>query len=218
MYAYAIESDNFCKIGVCSDFDRRMSSYKQKITIKRNFISEIPKNENPNVICLFIESYIMERFNSETEYIYGANYDEIVSCLKESIKKIPNNPFYIKILDAEIYYNSDGYLSINNALDYINGIREEKNKPLPRIDVYFKTLETKMFIDILEKTIGIPAVIGKKGKYGGTCVLPQVLLDFIMWCDSSLKVKTYDFMISEDYLEFISIIPKYKNIKKQDNK
>lgn len=206
MFAYVLKSSDFCKIGVTNNVFVRKSQYKCEIL---DFFSiEIPNCND--IKCMFIESYVIEKSNSETEYIYYSDFDTIISILLEAMAKLPDKLFHMNIFNQDVYYNNDGYISINSIVEYVNSIRISKFKTAVRFDVYLKSLETQDFISQLENKFKRKAIIGKRGKFGGTCVLPHIILDFLIWSEVSLKINTYQFMFSDDYISFLSLMPEYK--------
>ena len=210
MFVYAVEKDGFVKIGVSVDINKRIASYG---AIKQSQYFEI---EGAYLIekARFIESGLQERFNSETEYLCGANFDEVVDYIQVLLSKLPDKTFHFMPLMIELVYNEYGYIDLQGVTDHINKHRIMLNKPLARIDKYMGAVSTKQFLSYLESVLKVQPVFGKRGKYGGTFVLPYVVLDYLAWADVELKIKVYEYMYSNlDYIDFINLCRKKANVE-----
>ena len=117
-------------------------------------------------------------------------------------------------LMIELVYNEDGYIDLQGVTDHINNHRIMLGKPLARIDKYMGAVSTKQFLSSLESTLKVQPVFSKRGKYGGTFVLPYVVLDYLAWADVELKIKVYEYMYSNlDYIDFINLCREKANVE-----
>ena len=210
MTVYAVEKENFVKIGVSANIKSRIASYGN---VKQSRCFEI---EGQYLVekARFIETGLQEKFNSETEYLYGANFDEVVEYIQFLLSKLPNKAFTFMPLMIELVYNEDGYIDLQGVTDHINSHRIKLNKPLAKIDKYMGAISTKQFLSSLENTLKVKPVFSKRGKYGGTFVLPYVVLDYLAWADVELKIKVYEYMYSNlDYINFINLCGKEANVE-----
>ena len=205
MKAYVLETDMFIKIGVSKDIETRIATYKD---VKRYEVLEIGGDYLVEK-ARFFECGMMDKFNSETEFLSGEDFDDVLEYAKQLIKKLPNKTFYFMPLMIELVYNEDGYIDLENVTQHINNERLNKSKPMARIDKYMITVATKKFFESIEKTLKVKPCFGKRGRYGGTYVLPYVVLDYLCWADVSLKIKVYEYMYTNlDYLDFIDLCKK----------
>ena len=202
MYVYLVELEDCIKIGVSLNIDARLSTYKNK---KRHLHFEI-KGNYLETKAWFLELGMMEKFKSETEYIYGFSFEECLEYLQNLIKIMPDDTFYLRPLDIDVIYNIDGYIDLELISLYINKERILKNKPLARLDKYTKSKSTKLFSDEIERKYGKKAFMTKKGKYGGSFALPMVVLDYLCWSDVDIKIRVYAYMyLNVEYIDFINL-------------
>ena len=208
MNVYVVEKQGFVKVGVSFDVDTRISTYGEVIKYK------IFKIEGNYLIekARFIESGTMDKFNSETEFLYNANFDDVVSYVEYLLGVLPDKSFYFSPLNIELVYNNNGYIDLYNVVEFINNHRALRDKPLARLDKYIHNRSTKDFLSSTEKLLKITPIFGKKGKYGGTYVLPYVVLDFLCWADVELKIKVYEYMYCNiEYRDFINLCKNNNN-------
>ena len=210
MTIYAVQKDDFVKIGVSENIKRRLATYGE---VKQSRYFEI-EGDYLAEKAMFLESGLQEKFNSETEYLYGANFNDVVDYIQYLISKLPNKTFNFTPLMIDLVYNEDGYIDLQGVTEYINKHRTKLSKPLVRIDKYMGTVATKQFLSSLEGALQIKPIFSKRGKYGGTFVLPYVVLDYLCWADVHLKIKVYEYMYyNTDYIEFINLCKGAENKK-----
>lgn len=197
MDLYIIKSSDFVKIGVSENFENRKLAYSNILD------SKVFYNLN-NDLAILIESLTVNKFSSDTEYIYGGIFEEILFFV-ESKLHIEINDFYFNPLELNININSDGYYDMSKIIDYCNEIRQEKGKNKIFIADYLKTKKAKDFISLLESKYNKKPLIAKAGKYGGSYAVPEIVLDFLFESDVSIKFKVMDWAY-KNQLE-------YKNFK-----
>lgn len=213
MTVYAIEKDNFVKIGVSTNIKNRLASYgdirqSRHFEIDGQYLTEKAR---------FIEAGLLDKFNSETEYLYGVKFNEVVDYIQLLLSKLPDKTFNFMPLMIDLVYNEDGYIDLQGVTDHINKHRIMLGKPLARIDKYIGAVSTKHFLSSLENTLKVKPVFSKRGKYGGTFVLPYVVLDYLAWADVDLKIKVYEYMYSNlDYIDFINLCKKREHTHTKD--
>lgn len=203
MNFYILELEECIKIGMSASLENRINNYKNIKNYK--YFYDLDEE-----LCSYLEVATMQFFNSETEYIYNENFISVVSFVTEKLK-IAINRFDFEPLGIELVINSDGLYKINNVVDYINNIRAEKGKSQILIADYIRLQQTTEFLDYMKhKKKSIP-LLSKKGKYGGTYAIAEVVIDIIMWGDTSTKYNILKWMYDSknDYISFLN--PTTKN-------
>lgn len=184
MDLYIIKSSDFVKIGVSENFENRKLAYSNILDSKVFYNLD-------NNLAILIESLTVNKFSSDTEYIYGGIFEEILFFV-ESKLQIKINDFYFNPLELNINTNSEGYYDMSKIIDYCNEIRQEKGKNKIFIADYLKTKKAKDFISLLESKYNKKPLIAKVGKYGGSYAIPEIVLDFLFESDVSIKFKVMD--------------------------
>jgi len=203
MTVYLLKLKKCIKIGVSTNIESRLKVYK---SIEDKFLINLEDSLLNEVYARFIESSMMEYYDSETEFIYNADFSEAIQVLKDILKNLPNKTFHLSFLDIDVFYNKKGYVDLANIIEYVNNERRLKGKPLANIEKYLSNNTTKAFLDILKKDYKKKPIISKVGKYGGRFALPIVALDFIMWAEPDLKVSVLNYMYKNaEYLHFVDI-------------
>lgn len=195
---YILELKECVKIGVSNSLKNRMNSYKNIKNCK--YFYDLDEE-----LCLYLEAIVMQFFNSETEYIYNEKFSNIVSFVTEKLKTVVSK-FDFEPLGIELIINSDGLYKLNNIVEYINNVRLEKGKSQVLIADYIRLQQTTEFLDYMKhKKQSIP-LISKKGKYGGTYAIAEVVIDIIMWGDTTTKYNILKWMYDSknDYVEFLN--------------
>lgn len=206
MVIYVLESDDFVKVGASKSIENRVSTHWSNFKIKRSEFFDIGE-EYCESKAMFIESCTSEQFGSETEYLDGAVFEEVVEAVKNLIDKSPSTPFGFSVIGGEILYNSDGYIDMTSVIKYASNRRTARGLPLPRFDVYAKSESFRDFYSRIESATGKRPVVGKRGAYGGTYAFPYIMLDYLQWVDAETKVKTYEFMFTDEYVKLMRIMP-----------
>lgn len=202
MNFYILELEECVKIGMSDSLKNRMNSYKNIKNYK--YFYDLDEE-----LCSYLEVVAMQYFNSETEYIYNQKFNNVVSFITDKLKTVINR-FNFEPLGIELIINSDGLYKINNVVDYINNIRAEKGKSQILIADYIRLQQTTEFLDYMKhKKQSIP-LLSKKGKYGGTYAIAEVVIDIIMWGDTSTKYNILKWMYDSknDYVLFLNPINK----------
>ena len=199
VYLYLIRFEGFSKVGVSLEIDKRLDFYKDKKNIKIYNI----KNER---VALYIEAKVVNRFNSQTEYIYGYDFNDIKSYIGFCIEYTVVSSYTFPPLNIIMDRNSDGYYDLKIACNYINETRE--NKGLNKIYVadYLKLKSTKEYMDSLKAFEHNTPFIAKQGAYGTTYAISFVVADFMLWSDVSVKYDVLNWMMNkkDDYSNFLS--------------
>lgn len=201
MIFYIIKTDSFVKIGVSKNIDNRMSQYKG--VLSKKFFNIL--SSNTELKARYLETFVMEHFKSETEYIYGYDFETVVLFV-ESIYNENIEILHFKPLGIDMSLTDSGYYDICNVKDYINDIRAKKGKPKIFISDYIKKSSSKSFFDVLKIKENYIPIITKQGKYGGTFAKPLVVIDFLIWSDVSIKYNIMNWMYNNtsDYNNFIN--------------
>lgn len=196
MTIYVLEGQDFVKIGISKDIKNRLSSYEN---IKRVKVF----NDLDEDVARFIELSIIEEFSSDTEFMYGVKFEDVVH-LVESKKYQTVVDFFFKPLGLNLRLNEDGYYELTNAIKYINNIRVSKGKKEIFPADYSKNKTVKEFLNILKSKTNKVPFLSKVGKYGGTYAIPYAVIDFLIWSDVSVKVDVLNWMYydKKDYQNF----------------
>ena len=211
MTVYVLEIDSFVKIGVSYDFDQRLKAYSG---VKRIETFHIPNDE---FIANYIETRLMDNFNSETEYIYNQSFENVVKYAFELINSLEFKSVDFKPLGIEIECSNEGYYGIDNIMEYISSVRKKKGKNKLFIADYIKTKATKEFLDITYADNKKKPIITKVGAYGGTIALPYVVIDILLWSDVTIKYDVMNWMWNDkkDYLKFCNPDILFKKAKEE---
>ena len=199
MELYVLKSYDFVKVGVSEDFKKRRLAYK-KIDDCKVFYG---LNED---LAFFIESSVVTNFKSDTEYLYGVAFEDVVSFV-ESKLNVKISDFYFNPLELNLKVNTDGYYDLSVAVKYVNDLRRAKGKNEIFVADYAKTKQAKEFLSIIESKYGIKPLIAKAGKYGGTYAVPEVVIDFLIESDVSVKYQVMNWAYKNqiEYKTFINI-------------
>ena len=200
MDLYVVSNEKFVKVGISENFENRKKAYNG---IMDFFVFHDLNDE----LAYYIETLTVEHFNGSSEYLYGVNFNQVVDFVKSKLDiKIFKKMF--STLDIEISSNSDGYYSLKNIVSYVNDIRKEKGKNDIYVADYLKLKETKDFIGLCKNKYSINPIIAKKGKGGGTYAIPEMVLDFLLWCDASVKYDVMNWMYRNkvEYSSFLNNI------------
>ena len=209
MFAYVLESNDFCKVGVSVEVEKRFYTHSLNFEILRSKTFEM-SGENDISKAMFIESYVMNKFNSPTEYLHYQDFDCVCSAVEEAMENIPDKTFHLSLIGVDFVFNKDGYIDMSNVISFASDYCKSFGEKPIRFDNYLANDSTKEFLSVIEGKHSVKPVIGKVGKYGGTYALPYIVLDFLAWANSSLKVKVYSYMFSDsEYMSFMSIMPFY---------
>ena len=204
MNFYILELEECVKIGMSGSLENRISTYKNIKNYKYFYNLD-------EELCSYLEVIAMQFFNSETEYIYNEKFSNVVLFITEKLKTVISK-FTFEPLGIELIINSDGLYKLNNVVDYINSVRAEKGKSQILIADYTRLQQTTEFLDYMKhKKQSIP-LLSKKGKYGGTYAIAEVVIDIIMWGDTSTKYNILKWMYDSknDYVSFLN--PATKNV------
>ena len=200
MDLYVISNERFVKVGISENFENRKKAYNGIMDLY------VFHDLNDELAC-YIEALTVEHFNGDTEYLYGVDFNQVVDFVKSKLDiKIFKKMF--SPLDIEISSNSDGYYSLKNIVSHVNNIRKEKGKNEIQVADYLKLKDTKDFIGLCKNKTSFNPIIPKKGKGGGTYAIPEMVLDFLLWCDPSVKYDVMNWMYKNkiEYSSFLNNI------------
>ena len=198
MDLYVVTNGRFVKVGISENFENRKKAYSN---ISDVFILHDIDEE----LAYYIEALTVDNFNGSSEYLYGCDFNQVVEFVKSKLNtKIIKKMF--SPLDIEISSNSDGYYYLNDLVTYINKIRNEKGKNDIFIADYLKIKATEDFIGLCKNKYSINPVIAKKGKGGGTYAVAEIVLDFLLWSDPSVKYNVMSWMYKNkiEYSNFLN--------------
>lgn len=199
---YILQLEKCVKIGISNSLENRINTYEGVKNYKYFYNLD-------EELCSYLEVATMQFFNSETEYIHNEKFNNIVIFVTEKIKTTISKIDF-KPLGIEVIINSDGLYKLNNIIEHINNIRIDKGKSKIFIADYIRLNQTTEFLDYMKhKKQSIP-LISKKGKYGGTYAIAEVVIDIIMWGDTTTKYNILKWMYDSknDYVNFLNPINK----------
>ncbi len=199
MHLYLIRFEGFSKVGVSIEIDKRLDFYKDKKNIKIYNI----KNER---VALYIEAKVINKFNSQTEYIYGSDFKAIKNYIEFCIEYTVISDYVFPPLNIAMDRNSDGYYDLKEACIYINESRQMKGLNKIYVADYLKLKSTKEYMDSLKAFEHKTPFIAKQGSYGTTYAISFVVADFMMWSDVSIKYDVLNWMMNnkKEYSNFLS--------------
>ena len=195
---YVLEIENFIKIGVSEEIERRVAEYKN---VSNKKIFSIDSTE----LSRYIEAMTQEHFKSKTEFIYNVSFMEVCNFVEYKLNTVFRS-FNFNPLNIELKISSDGYYDIKPLVEHINDFRAKKGRKEIFPADYIKTKSSKEFYQVLnskEEKIGF---ITKAGRYGGTYATPYAMLDFLIWSDVSIKYEILNWMYNQtvDYKSFVN--------------
>lgn len=93
--------------------------------------------------------------------------------------------------------NQTEYFSVNDFMIVANKWRISEGLQLFKYDNWHNSTATKDFISELEKQIGKPAIISKRGKTGERWLHPYAFIDIALYVNPKLKVEIYGWIYDE---------------------
>lgn len=114
------------------------------------------------------------------------NRGEIIFDISKAFR---SNDIFINITKVTEHYNKRFRKWIENksTKEFIRAMEKEMNAH--EFGQVSRTSETKVL-----KTFTSPLIQRKAGRYGGTYIHENILLDYLMWLDMGLKVQVYLFL------------------------
>lgn len=204
-FCYLVELDGSVKVGISADVESRIKVYgKYKNIFKVKLDGDLDYAKT-------IEVFVVNYFNSKTEYIKDVNFYNAQKVLDKAISLTPKTKFLLSPFNIYLTRTYDGLYKLNNVIGYVNEIRASKNKLATDIQHYTKNNCIKDFIsEIKQKFFGRDVLITKNT---GTWCAPHILLDFMIWSDPYLKVQCYKYMFEN--MEYVDFMEPFKNYKLQ---
>lgn len=198
MNFYILQLSDSVKIGMSDSLENRISKYKN-VTDSKFF------HDLNGELCEYLEAATMDFFNSETEYIYNVEFNNIHAFIEQKIKTIITT-FNFKPLNIEMILNSDGLYKVNSVMDHINEVRANKGKNQMFVADYIRLNQSVEFFDYIKYKTGNTPIIAKRGKYGGTYARAEVVLDILMWGDTTTKYNIMKWMYDskKEYTTFLN--------------
>ena len=85
MFVYGVKLENCCKVGITKSVEERMKCYPEAIEIA---VYDIGEDDGTKAV--FVESYVMSKYKSETEYIKTQNFCEFKKVIEIAISNMPS--------------------------------------------------------------------------------------------------------------------------------
>jgi len=190
MYLYAIQTSLFCKIGISEKINDRMAALGREDGIINRKIYNIPNT--PTEVCNFIEISIMQKFNSNSEYLKYAKFNEICNYINDLLSNLFYHYYFLNPLQTSLCCINNLYYDLKPAVNYINYLRGLDGKNTFKVNDFAKTKQCQEFNKIICQNKKIQtAIFTKQGSYGSTYGTAEMVFDFIT---SSHPVAKYEIM------------------------
>lgn len=93
--------------------------------------------------------------------------------------------------------NQTEYLNVNDLMLVANKWRVANNMDLFNYNNWYNSTSTKEFLSNLEKQIGKPVIISKKGKTGERWLHPFAFIDLALNINPQLKIEVYSWIYDQ---------------------
>jgi hypothetical protein len=205
MFFYIIETQKYCKIGISKNIDERINALKNEgLIIQQQYL----KLENyPVEMYNFLEAITIQYFQSNSEYLFHINFNDIVNFVNKKITNLSYHYFFLNPISMEICCINNTYYDFKPAIEYINHFYQKQNKsPIKVNDI----IKTKRFVDfcnyVKEKENLEYSFFTKVGKYGTTYGTPKILFEFLLQSGNEIKYNLLNWSLQNknEFCDFIN--------------
>jgi len=137
MYFYIIQTSLFCKIGISNNINNRIKTLEQDGRILNSKVYNL--SNVPTEVCNFIEISVMQKFNSDSEYIKKSNFDEICSYVNDLISNLFYHYYFLNPLQTSLCCINNIYYDLKPAVNYVNYLRNLEGKNIFKAGDFAKT-------------------------------------------------------------------------------
>lgn len=190
LYVISLKEDNsFCKIGVTSNIERRLSEISNNTGKDLVLLNSIETDD-----AYFYEKQLHLKYdhcNTHGEWFQldASDVEYLAMMSKESLLKLKT---LVPIGAGFIQRRKDMYFSANEIINIHNEKHENAHVQLNNYKNSNKTLE---YIELLQAEGIEKPIISSRGKNGGTWMHPKLFIDFAMWVSVEFKSIVIDYVL-----------------------